>query len=146
GTFTIQNNTRYVVTADTATAGQVNLNVSGSAADLTWSGTVDGNWDNNATANWNAGAEKFFEADRVTFNDTSEVNQITVVGTVLPGSITVDTDAEYTFGGGAIGGGGNITKTGTGALVLNGANTFDGHVVINEGVVRVGNAAALGTT
>ncbi|MGV3533999.1 MAG: autotransporter-associated beta strand repeat-containing protein, partial [Chthoniobacteraceae bacterium] len=146
GTFDVLNSSRYNVVVSTATAGQVNLTVSGNAADLTWSGTVDGTWDTNLTQNWNAGAEKFFEADRVTFNDTSTVNQINIVDTVLPGGMTVDTDLEYTFSGGALGGGGDITKNGSGTLVLNAANTFDGDVVANEGMVRIGNATALGST
>lgn len=46
---------------------------------------------------------------------------------------------------GTVSGAGAITKTGTGALVLTGANTFSGGVTLSTGTIRVGNNAALGT-
>lgn len=55
-----------------------------------------------------------------------------VVNAVLAGSA-----------GSAIGGGG-LFKQGSGTLYLTNANTFDGYIVLEEGVLEVGNAAALG--
>ena len=39
-----------------------------------------------------------------------------------------------------------ITKTGKGTLILSGANTYGGQTLVTEGVVRVNNPSALGTS
>ncbi len=41
---------------------------------------------------------------------------------------------------------GNLFKTGPGTTVLSGANTFSGPLAVNEGILRAGNALALGST
>src|SRR6185312_14581955 len=41
--------------------------------------------------------------------------------------------------------GSGISKLGDGTLIVEGANTFDGTVNVNQGVVRVKNAAGLGS-
>src|SRR4029453_9613098 len=43
-------------------------------------------------------------------------------------------------------GGSGITKQGDGTLTLGGANTFDGRVNVNQGVVSVTHALGLGST
>ena len=50
-----------------------------------------------------------------------------------------------TLSGGIAGAGMALTKVGAGTLVLNGAGTYSGGTSINAGVVRAGNATALGT-
>ena len=47
---------------------------------------------------------------------------------------------------GVLGGGGGIHKEGAGALILAGANTFDGPVHIEEGTLRLEHSLALGST
>lgn len=54
--------------------------------------------------------------------------------------------ANLTISGTVSGGYTIMTKNGTGTLTLSGANTFDGPVVINAGVVNLQNSSALGTS
>ncbi|WP_352409071.1 autotransporter outer membrane beta-barrel domain-containing protein [Pyramidobacter piscolens] len=69
--------------------------------DLVWNGTIDADWDIDATENWkdgNGAAEKFFNADRVTFDDTAKEYVVDVVDpTVLPGAMTVAGAKDYAF-------------------------------------------------
>ena len=44
------------------------------------------------------------------------------------------------------GGGGGLTKNGTGTLTLSSANTYTGVTTVNAGTLTVGNGSALGTT
>ena len=77
---------------------------------------------------------------------TSATNWITA-NVVLADPLTITnaaTTAALTLSG-TISGSGGITKTGTGPLVLTGANTFTGGVNLSAGSLRVGNNAALGT-
>jgi fibronectin-binding autotransporter adhesin len=60
---------------------------------------------------------------------------------------TLQVDAAQTFTvASAIIGGGSLNKTGTGTLVLSGANSYTGTTVIAGGVVDIQNALGLGTT
>lgn len=61
------------------------------------------------------------------------------------GTITFNADNTIVVTG-VISGGGNITKTGDGELTLEGANTYTGSTVVNEGFLIVEHATALGTT
>jgi autotransporter-associated beta strand protein len=58
--------------AVSSASGQVNLDVTGSAANLTWTGANGTAWDKNTTANWDdSGSEVFFDQDQVTFDDSA---------------------------------------------------------------------------
>ncbi|SEO54049.1 outer membrane autotransporter barrel domain-containing protein [Nitrosovibrio sp. Nv6] len=46
---------------------------------------------------------------------------------------------------GAISGGGNLNKTGSGALILTGANTYVGGTTITAGTLQIGNGGTLGS-
>lgn len=62
--------------------------------------------------------------------------RVKVTAASSPSSFTVNnTNTTYTIYGEAIGGTTSLTKQGTGALYLNGANTFSGGVVIEGGTV-----------
>jgi autotransporter-associated beta strand protein len=67
--------------------------------------------------------------------------------TVSPGSMTFDHSAiNYSITGtGVIGGGGSLTKSGTGMLTVSTSNTFAGGVTLNSGRLRAGTSSALGS-
>lgn len=118
------------------------------AASITWTGAVDPAWDIGTTANWTGGAT-FQNGDLVTFDDTATgATTVAITGSgVMPGSVTVNnTSRTYSLGGGAIDGTGGLTKTGSGLLILSGANTYSGLTTVSGGTLKLGNASALGTT
>lgn len=143
--------TRQTFGFDTSsTPGSILLNVSGQAANLVWAGDGTANaWDLNTTANWkNQGAaDKFFSLDKVTFDDTgSNSPSVNITGTVSPGSVTVNSSHDYTFGGtGSIAGGASLTKSGSGTLTVNNTNSFAGPVTINGGVLVTAGFGRSGT-
>ena len=74
--------------------------MSGSAVNLTWSGDGAGNVWNNSASNWNSNAEKFFDLDPVTFDDSGAANPaVTLSGTLSPASVTVSAFNNYTLAG-----------------------------------------------
>ena len=83
------------------TGTTVDVNVSGSAANLVWQGSVDGNWDVNATANWDNGGgnDVYVDLDQVTFNDTAATTNVNVAQTTYPGQVTMSQSGTYTFTG-----------------------------------------------
>jgi len=130
----------------------VTLTVSGataSEANLVWQGTNGPNW-NLTTTNWlNSGTgnpDQFYPLDNVTFDDTGVGTNVTLVGALNLGSMTVNSTANnYNFGGsGSLVGGGSLTMNGSSILTLSNANTFVGGTTINAGTVRLANGSALG--
>jgi autotransporter-associated beta strand protein len=136
---------RQTVSLNTSTPGTVLLNVSGSLpAALVWRGTNGNNWDL-TTTNWlNGGAaDKFFNVDSVTFDDTSTNGNVTVVGTVQPGTIVVTNAAmNYLLSGGSIAGGGSLLKSGSGMLTISNGNSFSGGAIINAGIIQLASDLA----
>ncbi len=127
------------------TNGDVDLVVSPHvAANLTWvGGNPDNTWDKLNSSNWLGGGlpTAFNTSDAVLFNATgASFPSVNLVGTLLPSSVNVDTTAvNYTFTGtGQIAGGASLTKVGTGTLLLQTANTYNGGTVISNGVLSVG--------
>jgi autotransporter-associated beta strand protein len=129
---------------------------------LTWNGTTTGTWDLKTTSNWNwtSGtgfnglADKYYDLDNVTFGDLGATTTITVSNSggagMVPGSVTVSSDHDYTLKGSAstdkISGSTGITKTGSGTLTISLTNDYTGATHINGGKIILGNASSLGSS
>jgi autotransporter-associated beta strand protein len=121
-------NTRQAFNLYRASAGAnpsyVRLDVTGTAASLLWLGTNGSAWDLGMTANWLNGstADKFYNLDTVTFDDTSTNGLVTVspyTGSNQPAFLIVSNNARnYTIGGGGIAGQTTVVKNGSGSLIL----------------------------
>jgi len=141
----ITNNFTTGVTSSVAT-----LTVRLSVNSLAWLGTSSFNWDF-TTANWSntvtATAGVLYQTgDNVQFTDAGKSSSsIALTAALAPSSVTVSSSTNYTFAGsGSLAGQGQLTKSGTGTWIINNANTFLGGTVINNGILQLGNATALG--
>ncbi len=123
---------------------------SASAVTDTWIGTAgsggSGNWDT-SSLNWNDGTTPgvaFVDGNDVVFDNTNNAD-ITMVGTVLPASISFNAGgANYRLlGAGTIGGTGSLNKAGTGELQINQVHSFTGKTTITAGVLRLTNSGGL---
>ncbi len=81
---------------------------------------------------------------KYTSGNTDDISTKTV--TVGAGGAVIDTNGNDVLLANAIGnaGSGGLTKAGSGALTLNGANTYFGGTVINAGSVVINSASSLG--
>ena len=135
-------NTRQTFAVSTATSGQVNLQVSGVAKSLVWSGNVNDQWDTVLTSNWNSGTDQFFNLDSVVFNDTASQKTVNIAAGVLPASVDVNTTGTYTFTGAGIVGSPDIDVSSGTLLLNNSGNTFTGVVTVASGaVLQVGDGS-----
>ncbi len=130
----------------------VRLVVTGTAADLIWTGST-GIWDIANTTPWTGGPggdNRFFNLDRVRFDDSAANRSIVLTGALQPRRIEVaNAGAAYTFGGdGSLTGKTSLEKSGAGALIIanTAANTFTGGTAISGGTLSVANTnSPLGT-
>jgi len=119
---------------------------------LTWTGGATNNWDLDISTNWVNSAPaltNFFTYDNVTFTNGTTNLTATLVGTLAPGSVVVNSDSNYVFAGsGKLTGNTGIAKGGNGTLTISdtGGNDFTGTITINNGVLKTGVATALGAT
>jgi len=131
------------------------------AASYTWTGTgLAGTWQNGQSGNFGTTYNNATDSG-ITFSGTS--GDVTVSGAVQAGSLTFSTGGYALNSGSLTVGQGSITtdtgtttinsvlegtagliKAGTGALVLTGANTVVGAVIITGGTLQVGSDGALG--
>lgn len=92
----------------------------------------------------------YLQGDVVLFDDTA-IGSTTVnisEGNVTPSSVSFNNSSlTYTVtGSNGIVGTANLNKSGTGTLIINNANSFNGGIILNGGVIQLGNSGALGTT
>ena len=142
---------RGATVTDDTTNNVIKLSYTSSA--LTWSdlGTT---WDVGTSVSWTEGDGLFYQGDAVTFNEPAAAAAVTLTGQLAPSSVTVNNSTNaYTFGNTGSIITGSLTKTGTGMLVLTGANAYSGGTTINGGIVSLsgstgafgGSPGALGT-
>ena len=128
--------------------GSIDLVVTGTPpANLVWRGDgAANNWDITTTSNWLNGVsqDEFYNNDAVTFDDTATNFVVTLPTDVIAGYITVNSTNNYSFNGGAIGGTGGLTKSGSGALTNNNNNTYTGITTISGGTIAVPTIGAGG--
>lgn len=120
------------------------------AADLTWNNvSTQRSW-NTTSLYWDHDNNlltpnvAYQNGDNVTFGEIG-FGSVTLASNHSPSSVTVDSSQNYTFTGQGIGGSGSLTKLGSGALVLNNANTYTGATIISDGILRLSRANALPT-
>jgi autotransporter-associated beta strand protein len=136
---------------DAVTGNKVTLGLSGSSADLVWTGTASALW-NLSSVNWDNGGSgsAFFNLDRVTFSDAAAIKTIDLATTVHPGKMTFTNTGvnDYVINGvgGISGMGEGLVKNGDGWLDLGGINTFVGPVQVNDGKLKLLSPQALGFT
>ena len=141
---------------DFGTAGLIQLNVTGIDS-LIWTGGNNSTWGTASQAptyNWklnsNSAGTDFLANDIVIFDDTATNKTVNISGgNVAPASVafTNTTGNDYTLGGtSGISGGAAITKSGSGKVTINNANTHTGGTTITTGTIAFGNTAALGTS
>ena len=139
-------------------AKRLQLTVAGTraAANLIWAGdTANGvanAWDIITTSNWlnSAQLDTYHDGDTAYFTDsgtnvTGSLNEPTLDVTVNPAAVNFNATNSYTLAGaGAIAGNCGITKSGSGTLALQTANSYSGGTLVNGGVLTIGSVSALG--
>lgn len=127
------------------TPGYVRLVVTGTSADLTWTG-FGNNWTFLGT-DWSGPSypeNRFYNLDRVHFTDTAiGAGSVNLLDTFQPQLVDVSANSKnFTFGGtGSIAGTGYLSKSGNGTLTLANttANTYSGGTLISGGSLVLGN-------
>ena len=133
GTITL-NNGRLNINSATA-IGNGTLIINGGSLDSSGSSSV--NLTTNNAQNWNAD---------FTFVGTKDLNMGSGVVAMNANRTVTVSGGNLTIGGAISGSGFNLTKNGTGRIILEGANSYTGITTINAGVLRVSNSSGLGTT
>ncbi|WP_306604342.1 autotransporter-associated beta strand repeat-containing protein [Azonexus sp.] len=157
GALTVTNTTGETASISSTLAGSGALSKMG-AGSLTLSGanTYTGSTTINAGTLIASGGAAIADTSAVTvvtgatlsLANNETIGSLAGAGDVVLGSyiLTAGGNGATTAHTGIISGAGGLTKTGVGALTLSGANSYDGAVNLNSGVLIVGHNTALGST
>ena len=110
---------------------------------LVWNGNLNTTWDI-ATANWlnGGGSSLYADGSNVTLDDTATTKAVTISGSVSPNSVLFKNTAAYTVTAAGLAGATSLTKLGSGAATISGANSFSGGTTIGEGSISIGGNVA----
>jgi rhamnogalacturonan endolyase len=112
-------------------------------ATITWTGSAGAAWDVQTSVNWTNSSSQpdvFFPGDTVLFNDTASTSAIELAGTLTPASVSVDTSLAFSLNGGALGGAGGLSKSGSGSLTVSSVLNFTGPVLVAGGKLALADA------
>ena len=114
--------------------------------DIAWTGAVDAKWENSETLNFSIGSQKevtsFVTGDNVRFDEEGTQKSVTIVGDVMPATVTVAGSAAYTFAGtGSITGTAQFIKEDGGTLTILGDHSYTGGTHLRGGTVKVSKLA-----
>jgi fibronectin-binding autotransporter adhesin len=145
GTLTGLSNLRVTVRGTTANTGtKITFTAGEYGALRTWN-TTSGTWNIGGAPNFLEGDQLFYNGDRVVFGDIATSSTVTLVGTLLPNSVTVSNAAStYTFAGGAVGGTTSLVKAGAGTLRIGSVQSYTGGTVVDGGTLQLA-ASSSGT-
>lgn len=107
-----------------------------------WTGLNNDTWDT-SSINWvrNALPATWVDGHYALLDDSSTITNITLSGIIAPTNVTISSSEPYAITnspGNVIGGGGSLTKSGNGTLILpGGANTYTGVTTLGGGVLDV---------
>ncbi len=143
GTLTLNGANTYS-TGTTLSAGQLNINNStalGTGSFVINGGTID-NTSGAAITNTSNNAQTW--SGDFTFAGSSDLNLGTGAVTLSANRIVTVSGGTFTVGG-VISGAHSLTKSGSGALALAGANTFSTGMTLSAGQLNINNAKAVGS-
>lgn len=108
------------------------------SATVTWDGSTNMNWTQPDATSWTGAT--YLSGDAAQFLGAGTGTVTIDAGGVTPGSVLVNSTANYTFAGGAISGTSTLTTSGSGSvLTLTNANTYTGRTTVdNFAILDVG--------
>jgi len=107
-----------------------------------WTGAISAIWDT-TTINWvrNALPATWVNGNFALLDDSSIVTNIALTGIITPTNATINSSEPYAITnspGNVLGGGGGLTKSGSGTLLLpGGANTYTGITTLGGGILDI---------
>ncbi|MBK1834172.1 autotransporter-associated beta strand repeat-containing protein [Roseibacillus ishigakijimensis] len=125
----------------------IRLTVTGESQDLLWTGS-SATWDLAGESNWSGssdGDQRFFNLDRVLFDDTAATGSVQLAGSLAPQLVQLTNNSlDYTFAGsGSVTGITRLEKSGTASLTLahSAGNDFTGGVFLAGGTLELAHPA-----